>query len=115
MPRYRVTEQSFIGNRLVPAGETVDYDGLPGTNLEPLDDEAKAAKSVGRPKPAPGMAKVQLTAEQRALVEIPDDWREWGKMQRIGLARDLGAPVAGTNAEAADKFIERELANREII
>lgn len=43
MPKYKVLQKSFIGNRLVEEGETVDYDGEPSDNLEPVD---KAAKKV---------------------------------------------------------------------
>ena len=52
MPKYRVLQKSFIDNHLREAGETVDYDGLPSENLEPLDEagevkaqEAKAASA----------------------------------------------------------------------
>lgn len=44
MAQYRVTENSFINGHFVAVGETVDYAGIPGFNLEPLDDEARAAK-----------------------------------------------------------------------
>lgn len=37
MARYRVLEKSFINNHLVEANAEVDYDGEPGTNLQPLD------------------------------------------------------------------------------
>lgn len=43
MPRYRVLEKSFIGNRLVQAGEEIDYEGEASSNLEPL------ATPVGEP------------------------------------------------------------------
>lgn len=43
MARYRATERSFIDNRLVEAGEEVEYEGIPSANLEPLDKPAKAA------------------------------------------------------------------------
>lgn len=44
MARYRVTQNSFINGHFVAAGEDVDYAGIPGFNLDPLDDEARAAK-----------------------------------------------------------------------
>ena len=44
--RYRVRELSYIDNRLVDAGEEVVYDGLPGSNLEPLNDAAEAAAAA---------------------------------------------------------------------
>lgn len=47
MPRYRVLELSYIGDRLQEADIELDYDGLPGSNLMPLDAAArKAAKSA---------------------------------------------------------------------
>ena len=47
MPKYKVLQKSFIGNRLVEEGETIDYDGEPSDNLEPVDKAAKkAAESV---------------------------------------------------------------------
>lgn len=47
MPKYKVLQKSFIGNRIVEEGEIVDYDGEPSENLEPVDKAAKkAAASV---------------------------------------------------------------------
>lgn len=47
MPRYRVLELSYIGDRLQEAESELDYDGLPGSNLLPLDAAArKAAKNA---------------------------------------------------------------------
>lgn len=42
--RYRITRLSFIGNQLLDEGAEVEYDGEPGSALEPLNDAAKAAK-----------------------------------------------------------------------
>ena len=53
MPRYRVLEKSFIGNRLVQAGEEIDYEGEASSNLEPLDtpvgEPAKEPAEAGKP------------------------------------------------------------------
>lgn len=47
MPRYRVLEQSFIGDRLWQPEEEIEYEGFPGGNLLPLDAAArKAAKAA---------------------------------------------------------------------
>jgi hypothetical protein len=43
--RYRVLERSYISDRLVDAGEEVEYEGVPAHNLEPLDKAAKAARA----------------------------------------------------------------------
>ncbi|WP_313112574.1 hypothetical protein [Pseudescherichia sp.] len=42
--RYRITRLSFIGNQLLDEGAEVEYEGEPGSALEPLNDAAKAAK-----------------------------------------------------------------------
>lgn len=46
--KYRVKEKSLIGNAIHEAGATVEYDGLPADNLEPLCDEghARAAEYI---------------------------------------------------------------------
>nr|DAN78450.1 MAG TPA: hypothetical protein [Caudoviricetes sp.] len=58
MPRYRVLEKSFIGNRLVQAGEEIDYEGEASSNLEPLDtpvgEPAKEPAEAGKPGRARG-------------------------------------------------------------
>jgi hypothetical protein len=122
MARYRANTRSYIGNRLIEAGEVVEYDGVPGTNLDPADDEAKVAKDAadaGRARRG-GMRSVEgnrplnpLPVEKkRELVEIPADWQDLPPEQRINLARQLGAPVKGTNTKRADETIETELARR---
>ncbi|EAM1386832.1 hypothetical protein EHN65_00685 [Salmonella enterica] len=48
--RYRVLRLSHIHNNLWPEGSEVEYDGEPGTALEPLNDAAKAAKAKAKHK-----------------------------------------------------------------
>lgn len=45
MPQYRVTKPSQIGGSLVAVGTTVEYDGLPGSNLEPTDAAGEKRKA----------------------------------------------------------------------
>lgn len=47
MPKYKVLEKSHLpdgrlGMRIYEEGETVDYDGLPGPNLEPMCEVGRA-------------------------------------------------------------------------
>lgn len=42
--KYRVLRLSFIGNQLLDEGAEVEYDGEPGSALEPINDAAEAAK-----------------------------------------------------------------------
>ncbi|MBJ4545197.1 hypothetical protein JGE45_29520, partial [Salmonella enterica subsp. enterica serovar Typhimurium] len=44
-PKYRVLRLSHIHNNLWPEGSEIEYDGEPGSALEPINDAAKAAKA----------------------------------------------------------------------
>lgn len=46
MPRYRVKETSFFDGGLVKPGDLVEYDGVPGFNLEPTDAEGRKRQSA---------------------------------------------------------------------
>lgn len=72
MAKYKVLNESFINGRLVSPGTVVDFKGVPGSNLEPMDADAKAAKKVAGNKPdvtdgadlAQQMAKTDAGAAQ---------------------------------------------------
>ena len=38
MAKYMVLEESYINQQLVPSGTIIDFDGQPGSNLEPVDE-----------------------------------------------------------------------------
>jgi len=38
MAKYMVLEESYINEALIPEGTIVDFDGLPGSNLELVDE-----------------------------------------------------------------------------
>ncbi|SSL53542.1 Uncharacterised protein [Klebsiella quasipneumoniae] len=48
--KYRVLRLSHIHNNLWPEGSEIEYDGEPGSALEPLNDAAKAAKAKAKHK-----------------------------------------------------------------
>lgn len=48
--KYRVTRLSHIHNNLWPEGSEIEYDGEPGTALEPLNDAARSAKAKAKHK-----------------------------------------------------------------
>lgn len=62
MPKFRVLETSFIGDKLVHPGDVVDFDGKYGSNLEPLEP-IKKAKAPKAEEPA--------QTEDPAAVEDP--------------------------------------------
>ena len=56
--RYRAVDRLQLADHAIEPGETVDYPGIPGLGLAPLDDDAVAAKVsavtawLARPTPA---------------------------------------------------------------
>jgi hypothetical protein len=71
----------------------------------PSDWRAAQAKAAALAAPAPPAADPDPVA-------IPPDWADQRPEQIINLARRLGAPVRGTNARAAVKFIEAQIKAR---
>lgn len=121
MPKYRLHATFFMGNSRRRAGEVVEFDGAPGSNMEPLDDEAWAAHhahvALREKHKLPKWTRLPYTVKPssnppKPPAEIPDDWRETVKGVKLcRLALQLGAPV-GTNAEQAIEFIEAEESRR---
>lgn len=52
MARYRVLELSFIGDRLREPDEEIDFDGIPGGHLLPLDAAARKAMKAAEAREA---------------------------------------------------------------
>jgi hypothetical protein len=88
MAKYRVLAKTFINGSPQDAGAIVDYDGQPGSTLQPVATTSK--------------------------VDIPDDWHDQNGLQRIALARSLGAPKQRLSAAEADTWIQNEIDNREL-
>lgn len=61
--KYRVLRLSHIHNQLWEEGAEVEYDGVPGSALEPLNDAAKAAKAKAKHKSEPAPAPVVVGKE----------------------------------------------------
>ncbi|HGO5170848.1 TPA: hypothetical protein MEV94_000841 [Klebsiella pneumoniae] len=56
--KYRVLRLSHIHNNLWPEGAEIEYDGVPGSALEPLNEAAKEAKAKATQKAvAPAVVK----------------------------------------------------------
>lgn len=70
MPKYLVLADSFIHNTLHKAGAEIEFDGEPGSNLEPVGKAAAAivAAQKSTPKAVSDMvAKVRLHAATRGV------------------------------------------------
>ncbi|EOX8473424.1 TPA: hypothetical protein ACXZX0_000443 [Salmonella enterica] len=48
IPRFKLLEKSFIDGALLDEGAEIEFSGIPGSRLEPLNDAARAAKNKGR-------------------------------------------------------------------
>ena len=58
MAKYKLTEKAYIKRtpkadfeELLEAGEEIEYEGIPGFHMSPLDDSAKAAVAKYKPQP----------------------------------------------------------------
>ncbi len=69
MAKYRVLVTSFIHNTLVAEDTVIDYDGVPSSNLEPMDKPAEQAAAKS------DQADLEALARQKAAAAgaAPDD------------------------------------------
>ncbi|MBD9249484.1 MAG: hypothetical protein EGS01_02230 [Cronobacter sakazakii] len=66
--KYRILRLSFIGNQLLDEGAEIEYDGEPGSALEPINDAAKAAKKKAEQK----HGKVSADVKPAAVTVVND-------------------------------------------
>lgn len=88
MARYRLLAKTFINGAPQEAGAIIEYDGQPGSTMQPVETSSTA--------------------------EIPENWRDENGLKRIALAKSLGAPPIRLSAQQADTWIQNELDNREL-
>jgi hypothetical protein len=63
MPKYRVLEKSYINNRIHEEGDEIEYDGLPSSNLQPLDSAGKEKAAEYEVTNAERVQKLMATFE----------------------------------------------------
>lgn len=68
--KYRVLRLSHIHNNLWPEGSEIEYDGEPGSALEPINAAAKAAKKKADQK------RGILTVDSQPEPQADDDGKE---------------------------------------
>ncbi len=76
MARYRVKEKSFINNALHEAGAEIEYDGVPHSNLEPLDAPARKAVTGAKSADQESLARQQDAAKGGNLNDPEDPVRK---------------------------------------
>jgi hypothetical protein len=127
MPRYRLHAPSYLSvsgrpedARVYQPGAEIDYKGVPGSKMEPLDDKAWTAFHAhfgNRPNlkhpfaVKPVAIKPPAPPVHPSDVDIPEDWREIKGLPLLHLARKLGK-TGKFGREDAVQFIEAEVARR---
>ncbi|MFU2316814.1 hypothetical protein [Rahnella sp. PCH160] len=76
--RYRILAPSYINKQLLFEGDEVDYEGKPGSALEPINDAAKEAKKKAdknyvEPKPEDEKPSVPKPEDEKPSVPKPED------------------------------------------
>lgn len=124
--RYKVTARSYIDGVIVGPGEAngdiVDYDGLPGSTLQPLNAEALKRKQEWAAKEA----EQRTAANQRAaaaslgvpiLQVVAGKHYEEAKPEEVHLwtddARNAAAVKAAEEREAQERSVADENAKRD--
>jgi len=117
MASYKLHAPCYLDNRYRSAGETVEFDGPPSVQMEPMDAEgweafhAYAAERSNWRQRYPFTVIAQSATAIPSQVEIPADWRGIVGIGVIHLARKLG--LKGTvKRDEAVAFIESEVARR---
>ncbi|EPJ1885660.1 hypothetical protein [Enterobacter asburiae] len=72
--KYRVLRLSHIHNNLWPEGSEIEYDGEPGSALEPINAAAKAAKKKADQKR--GILAVDSQPEPQPEPQVEDEDKE---------------------------------------
>jgi hypothetical protein len=62
MAKYRVLVKSYVNSSIVEAGEIVEYDGKPGSNMELIEGGTPEVKPKGKTKGAAPAAEVGTDA-----------------------------------------------------
>lgn len=76
-PKYRVLRLSHIHNNLWPEGSEIEYEGEPGSALEPINDAAKAEKAKVTGKAAEAVTSanpINDAAEDGDLEKIREEY-----------------------------------------
>lgn len=103
MPKYRVLELSFINERLVQPGEEIDFNGDPGSNLEPLCDEGRAAVVAYAEK------------EKTRVAKMIDQYGPASGQSGIADLGEFVKQLAQANAELVALMKQQAEANAELV
>lgn len=69
MPKYLVLETSFINNRIHEAGDEIDYDGIPSTNLKPIESLPKEVIEKAENADQESQERIDMAASAGVIVD----------------------------------------------
>ncbi len=98
MAKYIVLEPSFIDGKLVKEGEEIEFNGVPGRNLKPLDGAAKKAVPSVPPLVASLISAARINAAARGA--SPDEAN----------SGDVAAVVSEVKPQPSQEVINEALA-----
>ena len=91
MPKYQVVERSFIDNHIREVGETVEFAGLPSSNLRPTDAEGEA------------MAEQAKVVTKAALNSMIDGYKPAGTLDATAVATIAAETAAAVMSASKGK------------
>lgn len=127
-PKYKLHTDHFLNGARQSAGSVVEFDGPPGSEMEPLcEDGWKAHREYRDERKRKGLPPVTRfpfavmeakatggpVREPGQLAVIPENWRKLKGLALTNLAVHLGA-ARGIKSDQAFKYIEDEEARRAI-
>ena len=108
MAKYRLLERAFIDGELMEAGREIDFEGIPGTHMRPLDRAAELALAGPRSAVQPGMtffagfpSEVPAEPPVEPPVEPPPDRPPPGERPPPDRPPDRPPAAARSSAERA--------------
>lgn len=109
--RYRLTAPHYIGPRgheqYQPTGAEIEWNGVPSSNMEPLDDEARAALAKYKPRrfdinqliaPVPPRS-VENPPDEAAQLYPSDPVKQKAMRERMAKVREAKAAKKDEAAE----------------
>lgn len=105
-PRYKALQESYVGGRLVAVGQEVDYQGLPGNALAPVNGAAESVvKQVNAIEKAHKQGKLDGDQRRAALASLSD---ELNGVQPDGRERpDYDEPLSDAERKVLEKHAKQ--------
>lgn len=110
--RYRLTAPHYLKDTYYPAGAEVEWRGVPSSNMEALDDGARAALKKFKPRGfdinvlapmTPPPKSLPGSGDEASVVYPSDPAKQQAMRERTAKARAAAAAAREAKAEAEAK------------